>query len=1172
MKKFFLLFCLSILGTVGSHADSQQTVSLNMRNAAIGDVLQALEKQTSHTFFYDNALFDTSERLVVEADNEDFAQLLSRLLSPRGLSWQIDDTVVIISRQQPQSQQPQGQVTITGRITNADGGGLPGASINIKGQPRLGVSADANGRYRFRFTPRQGTVLVFSFMGMQSHEVVYEGAQTLNITLHEQQTTLDAVVVDGYQSIPKHQATASFETIKLDSMGFDGSKGIEQLLQGKIAGLVISTGSGLVGSRSKVRLRGTSTVLGNPNPVWVVDGIVQTDPLPFSVTDFEGLGPIGNDNFDMIANFVGSAISWLNPNDIEDITVLKDAQATVLYGTNAANGVILITTRKGKMGRMSVNYSGNVSFSPRPTYERYNMMNSQERIDVSREAYNSGLIANTGLQNVGYEGLLKQYLNKQIGYDEFNSGVKILETMNTDWLGILGRTPVNTNHSVSISGGNEDVTYYSSLGARTTSGNMRGNDQKAYTGSLRMQAHITPKLLADVSLNGSYSKTSAFYGVDPFNYALRTSRAIPAYDENGEYYFYRVNDGNYKYSILNELDNRRNQNTNTSVNIAANVRWEPVHGLRLSSRFGMSVANISGYSYATELTKDITEKRGYEYATVLPGSDAFAYSRLPYGGVYTSLSNKSRNWTWNNQADWNHNFDDKHSMGALVAIELNSEKYDGYDNTRYGYLHYLGRSFTDPPLNVKSESSTGSVENDIYGDMTQKITDRLVNKLGLLASVNYAYDNRFSFMASARSDASNRFGQYKRYRFLPAWTFSGRWNVSRERWMENQRIVTDLYFTGSYGLQGKMVESASPDLIAYIPGSAIDIVTGQEIAKIRSLAYGDLQWEKTHQVNLAMVASLFDNKVNIHIDYYRKKTKDLIISYELPVEYGVATMPINSGSMLNYGWEFRLGLTPIRTNNWVWNLSFNTGINKNTLKKTVHDAETWKVAATQSLIRDGYDESAFWLFDYQGVNPENGLPVFNIPTEVSGAQTWLDPTSFMVYAGVRQPRFSGGVSTSLRYKTWTLSTSFNVALGHHRLLYPIYGDNVSSPSAEANLDRTFVDRWRQPGDQTDIPRLPYVGASNEMLIGEVRTNLLNMYDYSTARLVKASYVRCNSISLGYSLPSKIVERFKLQNLQVSASLSNPFVIANKAFNGMDPETGGQTPIMRTVSINLNIGF
>ena len=1182
-RKFNLFLCMrmiAVLLLVGSlHLSaatfSQTKVSLTMKNAALEEIFQRLETITNYTFLYKLDLLKGCDRVDVDVQEKDFQAFLTSVLKPLGLSFRIDDRVVVITRDD-EKKAPE-EMVIKGKVIMKDSTTVPGATVRLKGAS-IGVITNMDGEFSLTIPKQENPVLIFSFVGLKTKEIKYEGKDLL-IVMEEELKEMDEVVVTGYQRIRKSDMVGSSNSIKREDLFFDGTNSLEQMLQGKLPGMLVMNTSGLVGKRQKVRVRGTSTLLGNQEPVWVVDGIIQEDPLPFKTRDLDALGNISQDNFDMVKDFVGNAISWLNPNDIENITVLKDASATVMYGVKAANGVIVITTKRGKAGRMSVNYSGNFTLTPRLTYEKMNLMNSKERVEVSREIYERGLTSNQRpLESIGYEGVLKRYLAKEITYDEFDKEVKRLETINTDWFDILFRNTFSMNHSISLSGGSDKITYYGSVNANIVRGNSIGNESKTYSASVGIDTRFDENITLSLRLNGSTAETKGYYQVDPYGYAHTTSRVIPCFAEDGSRFFYQQSDG-YKYNILNEIDKTGNKNTNRNMSLGLTFRWDIFKGLQFESTFGLNTSNVVGESFADEQSNHISKIRGYEFGTQRPADLLYQKSQLPHGGELNTTEDRNLNYTWRNMLSYNIVLAEKHRLSLMVGQECRSNKYDGISSTVYGYFPERGKAVSLPPKMIK-DSEGKDIANDIFDRYATTVTDRKANYIGYFTSFSYGFNERYVLTASFRSDASNRFGQDTRNRFLPVWSVGGRWNVHYEPWMQKQRVISDLNFRVTYGWQGNVAENYGPDLIARM-GSGSETIdqgrTGEYMLFIQSLPYGNLRWEKTKTINLGTDFGLFQNKIVWTIEYYYKRTEDMIVEKNVPYAYGVASMPINGGNMTNRGLEISAGFTPVRLDNFTWNVSVNTSKNFNKVESKMNENKNWRAATSGTLNKEGYAVSSFWAFDFIGLNPENGSAEFNIPTAEENANVNIDATEYMKYMGTMEPDFSGGLSMSFRYKTLSLSTSFNLNIGGKKFLYPVFADDIvsSTPSAYINLPQEMTKRWRKPGDEklTDIPSLPSASFKRYDLPGGGGEYSSQMYNYSDVRVVNASFLRCNSLALSYTLPEKFVRKMFLKNLSFSASVSNPFMIVSKDFKGMDPEVAtGSQPISRTWSLGVNISL
>jgi TonB-linked SusC/RagA family outer membrane protein len=746
---------------------------------------------------------------------------------------------------------------------------------------------------------------------------------------------------------------------------------------------------------------------------------------------------------------------------------------------------------------------------------------------------------------------------------------------------ILYRNPTSQNHNLSFSGGSESVTYYASINARKTVGTARGNDSENYGASLNIDSRMSDRLSVGARLNANIGSTRSFYSVDPYTYATRTSRAIPCFDENGGLVYYNTADG-YRYNVINELDNTGNSNETRGFGVNANVQYTLRDGLRFQSLFGLTTSSTNGESYASERTNFITLKRGYEFNAYGPTDPEYKASRLPHGGELNTMESRTNSVTWRNTLSWDQVYADRHRVGVMLGEEIRSTVSKGTSSTVYGYFPDRGKSISFPPTTIGPDGAKSG--NPIYESMKTLLSESKSNVFSLYGNLTYSFDERYVLSGSIRWDASNRFGQDKRNRFLPVWSMGARWNVHNEPWMREQSVISELNLRGSYGWQGNVAEGVGPDLILKIPGSLVNERTGEMMLNIKSLPYADLRWEKTRSYNLGLDVGFFKNRLMLSVEGYQKHTEDVIIYEELPLAYGIESMPVNGGKLVNEGLELQLRGTIVRTRDFVWNLSLNTSKNRNRVDSDIDHSAQWQYARNGTLNKKGYPVSAFWAFRFTGLNGDHGYPEYEIPTVEENPAALGDVTEFMEYAGKLVPDFEGGLSSTWRYKTLTLATSFNLNVGGKKFLYNMF-NRTSLPSAYDNLPKEFVDRWKKPGDEafTTIPGIPgnveTAPGSNSFVHPSVTlptgTNVsrYTMYNYSTARVVNASFLRCNSISLSYSVPREALSRYSLQNLMLTASVSNPFIIVSKEFKGMDPEVAtGKQPISHTYSLNLNISF
>ena len=1171
MIRCFVACMLISLATTGVLAQQEKRVSINMKDVLIRTALEELQKKVGVDFIYNEGIVCPVTKISLEFENAPLHRVLDELCKKISLRYELKkDFVLLLPLEKKDVTVKKEFFTLRGRVTDEKYQPIVGATIIVKGTT-VGTATDVNGNYSLYLPKLQDVILQFSFVGMEMKEVKYAGLDTLNVVLKEDTKQMDEVVVTGYQTLKKRSMAGSTSKVDASDLVLNGSQTLEQALQGKIPGMMVMSRSGLTGTRQRVRVRGTSTLLGNAEPVWVVDGIIQEDPLPFKSNDLTNLNP---DNMDMIRDFVGGAISWLNPNDIDNVTVLKDAASTAIYGVKAANGVIVITTKKGQVGRMAVGYSGNFMLTPRMNYNKLELMNSQQRVDVSREAYSTG-IPLSGNQDIGYMALAKAYKKREISLEDFSAQVKQLERNNTDWFKILFRHAFSHNHSINISGGSDKATYHASVGYFDDYNTAKGNEKRQYTANMNVSVNLWDNVSVNTSLAGSVQKTKGFLGTNPYTYATTINRAIAGYDENGERFFYHDAEGSgYLFNIENELEHSRNENTINTLNLSLSLRWRFIGALTLNTMLSYSYSSIYGEAYYGEETSYMAKLRGYNFEEYGAGSDKYSQSWIPHGGEYSESKNISNNWSWRNQLEYNEVFAERHSVSFMAGYEVRGTNQKESSITEYGYMPNRGKVFVNLPPVV---SQMYPITINPYFRETPLITDLEANYVSYYLATSYMFDNRYAFNASVRADASNRFGQDKNKRFQPVWSLGLRWNVGSEHWLAGQDILSDMSLRVSYGFQGNVVEGVSPELIATIETSKTDY---DYTLKLKSLPAPELKQERVSNVNLGVDLGLFSNKINGTFEWYYKKTEDMVVDVEVPYETGVTSRQMNGGSMKNKGWDASVSFVPVRSKDWMVSVSLNTGKTYNEVNSTIDPVGEWREATSGNLNKKGYPVSSFWAFRFTGLSPEHGGPQFDFTgRELEEAKA--DATLYMNYAGKMEPDLTGGISFSVRYKTWSLSSGLYLSLGNQSFLAPPSQVSTSIPSEYKNMSKEWLKRWRQPGDEkyTNVPSLPnWVSSAEDIrytLPDNSRTIVYKPYEcyaYSDIRVVDAWYLRCNNITLGYTIPTEKLPRL-FQNINFSCSVSNPFQIRSKDFMGRDPEVAlGNQPLQRSVSFSVRVSF
>ena len=627
----------------------EKKFTFSFKHVPISTVYLHIEKNSDYSFVYNTQEVQRIGLKDYKFENASIREILDYCLKGTDLTYEIRDKHIIIHRDY-QKKGLEEMVVVRGKVVGADDVVLPGVTVLLKGTV-TGVTTDAEGKYSI-FVPKKGATLIFSFVGMKTKEVVCGDKREINVTLEEDVQAMEEVVVTGYQTLRKSDVVGSVTTVKASDIMMPAYTSIDQMLQGRVAGMMVMNTSSRVGTSPKIRIRGTSTILGNQDPLWVVDGVIQPDPLPLNQNDMM---------VDDLKNILGNQISWLNPADIETITVLKDASATAIYGSKAANGVIVITTKRGQTDRMTVNYNGTFSFRIRPHYGLFNLMNSEERIQFSQEAFAAGAVyQNVPVESLNtYEGIMTLFYAKQISKEEAEMAIQRLGQTNTDWFKLLTRNSFSHNHNLSISGGSEKIVYNVSLGYSDQAGVEKDNDAKNLSGRINVGIELHPKVRVDMSLIGSVNRTWGYAaGVNPLEYATSTSRSVLAYDDVGNQYFQKLR-ANYRYNenlvllgfnILNEMQHSYSKNKSSQINGNLNFSWDITPWLRYEFVGGINNNVGVSESYAGEQTHYVAKNyRGYDFGSEMFGSDKYKAAMLPSGGELYNGNSDVLGWNVQNK-------------------------------------------------------------------------------------------------------------------------------------------------------------------------------------------------------------------------------------------------------------------------------------------------------------------------------------------------------------------------------------------------------------------------------------------------------------------------------------------------------------------------------------------
>lgn len=1165
--KTLQVFLLAIMLLIPWEVMAQeQRVAIHLEQVKIQDVFKEINKQTGLDFVY--SAMQLNEIGMVSLDVKDVTVdvALKKLFEGKPFTYKFEMKSIIIRKVEAVTTGKTSR-TIRGVITDKGNEPLPGVTVLLKGTS-IGTASNTKGEFVLEVT---GSVdsLVVTFVGMKTQYVkLLPDKDLYRIRMEYDVEEMKEVVVTGYQTISRKRSTGAITSVDADKIMRPGVLSIDQMLEGQIPDMMFMSNSGEVGVVPKIRIRGTSTLIGNREPLWVVDGIVLQDPVNISPEE------LNNPDY---VNRIGNAIAGLNPQDIERLDILKDAAATALYGAKAANGVIVITTKKGHIGKPIISYNMNVSYKRRPRYtdRQIDLMNSKERMEFSKDLVDSGYKFPGGMNMVGYEGLVNQLYRGALTYDEFTKQVQYLECLNTDWFDLLTEDAFSHQHTVSISGGTETVRYYSSVGYAKDNDVIKGNNNERYTVALNLNADLSPRISTSLGINGNV--TSREYSQDeiaPLDYAYNTSRAIPVFDENGDYYYYQSSGGtanSFRYNILNELDNSSydQEGASISFNMTLNVKFTDYLNASVVGSYSMSNTDIEGWW--GEKSHHVALLRQSEYGDA-PAKGDDSESALPFGGELATNSTRNRNYMLRVQLNLDKYFgQDKHNVNASVGYEVSSTKYKGNSSTMRGYYKDRGKQFSITTLN-DYPAFKAWLEANAY----PTISDNLTNLLSAYATVSYSYQSFFTLNGNVRFDGSNKFGDQSNDKLLPIWSLSGNYTISEHEWLQRSWIDY-IMLKASFGYQGNMLEGQSPTMI--IKQLPTDPLYNELVSELSVYPNPNLKWEKTSSFNGGLTFSLFKRRLQMEASVYYKRTKDAFLTKQISTVNGLEEYVVNSGNVKNSGYSIAATIIPVETRdfNWILATSFSNVFNK---VETLPGAEQFELNnfLNGTALVKGKPVGTFYSYKFVGLNPTNGYPIFDDmqerQEELEGLTKYDVYTRVLKATGNREPTMSGSINNTFRYKNWRLNMNLAYSLGSKIRLFKLFDSNAFLP--ENNVRREFVKRWRKTGDEknTVIPT-PNCYWTHYSSLGEkiptIANNSLDMYNYSDIRVVSGNYLKCSTMSLTYEFPMEKLERIKLSRLALNLSATNLFTICSNKLKGQAPQQSGFAEIQLTDRPTYTVG-
>lgn len=1094
---------LTVLCLQVSASAFSQRISINQKNMPLEQVLKEIKRQTGYFFLYDLDLVQQKSNPVsINVKNAELQDVLLAALKSQPFSYEIkDNTILILPKTNAITAVK--AIDVNGKIVDENGTPMPGASIKVKGKSISTVS-DADGFFSLRNVDAND-VLVISYLGYADKEVAAK-SQLGTISLMQIANTLNDVVITGYTNYTKAQSANASSLVAAEKINQVPGLTLDQILQGRVAGMSVISTSGQPGQSASVVIRGIGSVNGSSTPLYVMDGI-----------------PIEAGYFQTI-----------NPEDIESATVLKDASAKALYGSRGSNGVIVFTTKKGREGKLSINYNSQYGFSnlSRPNFE---MMNAEQRLRFEEEV-GVGFGRNIG-PGWTYSSKNPTYINGTPAFRQrADFIVDSLRNINTDWRDIFFQKGKFQEQQVSLSGGNEKVRFYNSLNYYQQEGVAKRTGLDRY--ALRSNVDFKDdKFSGSVNLSLGYSQSSFTEGEGGTGAGTAMASvyyALP-YEKPYAYDGTLVHPGNKgSYFILDQREGTQG-----------------LERLLNSSDKTDQLKSIIGTSFAYQILPElkITTRAGIDYRMstdqVFINPDSYYGSRsvantLGGKGRLTDASRRNFNVISTTGLTYAKTFDTKHDFEVSAFYEYVYNNYNSFGFSAYG----IDGRLPETPAGVTNGSST--FLPSVTGS---KSKSALASIMGV---ARYTFDNKYTLTGSYRYDGSTKVAPQNKWHGF--YSLGANWNAKAEDFLKSAELISDLRVRASYGT------TASPfgsDFL-YLPTYSVSTTYGG-VSGIRPVNAGNanFDWEYVDEFNAGFDLSLFKSRrLNITADYYNKITSNMFIDQPPSATSGFATLNLSTGKMRNRGVEFEINGEVLKTKDFSWTLGVNAGYNKNVILHVTDVTDSYPDGDTR-ILKVGLPYGTYFAPDWAGVNPANGdAQYYNLDGSIT--TTYNVNTQSTTNSGSLYPKLTGGFNTSINYKGFTASALFSFVSDVMRWNNEdFYNENQRYATSNQTV-RMLEDRWKKPGDiailqRFDVPR-----------------------NFTSKDIQDASFLRLRNVTLGYTIPKSVLEKTHfIKGVRLFVQGQNLFTWTK--WRGLDPENNSQYgrfqyPNTRTYTAGLNVNF
>jgi TonB-linked SusC/RagA family outer membrane protein len=1164
--KLNVLFLFICCWPLSAAVYSQQTkVSLDLERVSLEEFFRSVQASTGYFFIYNSDLFEGAGSVSVHALDEELASVLTGVLKQKGLTYKMQDDVIIVTRATPAGQQPIVTRTVRGVVTDKDRHPLPGVNVVVKGTT-TGVATSSEGRFEMIVPANPSLVLRFSFIGMKTREVTIGEQTELNVALEASEESLDEVVITGYQVISKERATGSFDI--LDTRHIEKpTSNIATALVGTVAGVNARVD---INGDPTFEIRGQTRLDGSNAPLVVVDGFA-----------------------------VERSFRDINPNDVESIHILKDAAAASIWGARAANGVIVITSKQGKKGGVNVEVSSSLKFAPKIDLDYARSLAPTEQFieyeKMSFNAWSASMASDTRFSHGAYSPVQEALLEHHFGYiteqerDQRIEALKHLDN-NAQIKKYLLQNPFTQQHNLSISNVSERINNMLTLMYEGRDSYLKGND--SYKVSIGYKSNVRVFSWLDFNFSGNYihdvanNNAVGIPNIAPYEMLVnpdgsRTNISNGYYRPNLERYvpteIFPYTD--WTYNPITEMESRDFTVKNVSARVQAGLTFKLLDGLSFSSKVQYENINTSNRSLYKESSYTV---RSTVNAAVTWDVNTNAITlNLPKGGFLEQSRSQTRAWFFRNQLNLQRVFADKHEVNLVAGSEVSDHVTEAFGQPRtYGYNDATLSVGTFPngpggsATNLQIKGWSGANQTFSYTNSFSYATDRFFSLYG---NASYTFDRKYTLSGSARTDASNLITDDPAYRYAPFWSVGGSWQIKEEAFMAPVAWVDRLNLRLTYGYNGNVDKSTAFRPLINLSATP-NLYTNERTATVSSYGNPTLRWEKTGTFNVGVDYSLFAGRLAGKVDVYRKYSKDLIASMSIPAINGATSQRLNMGEMINRGVELEISTRqPLSVDGaFAWSGSLTLSHNYNEITKLFKSSyqgyELVGMSGATAAYVEGYNANTLWCFEYAGVFNDGTDASPNWQPKIKGAGTdyydyggWPpgDGRDFVVNMGTKVAPWILGFSNNFKLQDFNLSFVMTGKFGHkfkrQGFNYPpMWGARVMPNSKLGEV---------MNGDPAKISPLPMNGDNEDRYYFWDR-----FHTYLSYLTESASHVRMREVMLTYEVKKTFLDRIGISRCQLYGQVTDLFAIYANKFNE-DPEfpEGGMKP-QPNYTIGLKLQF